>query len=98
MEVLSFALNSQSGMIVAMDIVECLQGVFVFIIFVLHNPVKDKLASKLCSSKVENQNGSAVDDKFLDRLNEMDELRPLQQQQQQQNALSPNNCQQSLQI
>lgn len=78
MEVLSFALNSQSGLIVAMDIVECLQGLFVFIIFVLHNPVKDKLASKLCPSKSHNENGSNVlDNNFLRRLSEMEQLRPL---------------------
>lgn len=81
MEVLSFALSSQSGIIVAMDIVECLQGLFVFIIFVLHNPVKDKLATKLCSSKPQNQNGNVVDDNFLSRLSEMDELRPLHERQ-----------------
>lgn len=78
MEVLSFALNSQSGLIVAMDIVECLQGLFVFIIFVLHNPVKEKLTSKLCPSKSNSQNGNAMNDSFLDRLSEMNELRPLQ--------------------
>lgn len=80
MEVLSFALSSQNGIIVAMDIIECLQGLFVFIMFVLHNPVKDKLAAKLCPHKSNNQNGNVVDDIFLERLNEMDELRPLREQ------------------
>lgn len=77
MEILSFALNTQSGFIIAMDIIECLQGLFVFIIFVLHNPVKDKLTSKLCKKESHNQNGNVVDESFLNRLNEMDELRPL---------------------
>lgn len=43
MELASFGIDSQNGITTAMDIIESLQGVFVFIIFVLHNPVKSKL-------------------------------------------------------
>lgn len=77
MEVVSFAVNTQSGITIAMDIVECLQGVFVFIIFVLHNPVKDKVLQKLCKKRKKPANGHANMDSYFDELRELNELSPL---------------------
>lgn len=79
-EVVSFALNSQSGITIAMDIVESLQGVFVFIIFVLHNPMKNKVLTKLglirLKEPTHHQNGT-ISDEYFERLGQMNELRPL---------------------
>ncbi|KAK4872480.1 hypothetical protein RN001_014509 [Aquatica leii] len=43
MEMISFVMNSNEGVWRAIDIINSLQGVLVFIIFVAHRPVKNKL-------------------------------------------------------
>ncbi|KAF2898125.1 hypothetical protein ILUMI_08049 [Ignelater luminosus] len=43
MEIVSFLTKSDGGVWIAFDIISSLQGLIIFIIFVLHRPVKDKI-------------------------------------------------------
>lgn len=89
MEIVSFLAKSDGGVWIAFDIISSLQGLIIFIIFVLHRPVKDKICKpkrRLTSNndpegrplQVFKENGTAANhdnhNEFLTNLRQADSL------------------------
>lgn len=63
MEILSYATRGEGGVWVAIDIVNSLQGLIVFLIFVIHRPVKDKIADfskQICATQAPDEEGTEM--------------------------------------